>query len=128
MNMKKLKGERKMKIKKVIIEIKPTKEALKEFAEVFGKVKRRENVAKKRSVGFSDISSFRKFFSKKRIELLSTIKHKKPKSIYHLAKLTERKYKNEYDDVELLEELGLITRENHKVEVEFSKLSVEVVV
>lgn len=117
-----------MKIKKVIIEIRPLKEALKEFAEVFGKVKKGEKVTPKRGVGFSDVNSFRRFFSKKRMELLSAIKHKKPKSVYQLAKILNRQYKNVYDDVELLEELGLITKENHSVEVDFNKLCVEVAV
>lgn len=117
-----------MKIKKVIIEIKPLDESLKEFAEVFGKIKRGENVSKKKSVGFSDVETFRKFFSVKRMELLKVIKHEKPKSIYQLAKLTNREYKNVYDDVELLERLGLITKENHHVGVDFSKLSIEIAV
>ena len=117
-----------MKIKKVIIEIKPLKQSLKGFAEAFGKIKRNEKITPKYGVGFSNIESFRKFFSKKRIELLSIIKHKKPRSIYHLAKLANREYKNVYDDVELLENLGLITKENHHVDVEFNKLSVEIAV
>lgn len=117
-----------MKIKKVIIEIRPLKTTLKEFAEVFEKTKKNKKITPKYGVSFSNIDSFRKFFSKKRMELLSTIKHQKPKSIYQLAKLVNREYKNVYDDVGLLEELGLITKENHSVEVEFNKLSVEVAV
>ena len=91
-----------MRIKKVIVEIRPLKETLKEFAEVFGKVKRNEEVTPKRGVGFSDVDSFRRFFSKKRLELLSVIKHQKPKSVYELTKITNRDYKNVHDDVELL--------------------------
>ena len=117
-----------MKIKKVVVEIKPLKEALKEFAEAFGEVKKEKKAISKRSIGFSDVDSFRVFFSKKRMELLSAIKHKKPKSVYQLAKILDREYKNVYDDVKLLEELGLITKENHSVEVEFNKLCVEVAV
>lgn len=117
-----------MKIKKVIVEIRPLKESLKEFAEVFGKAKRSEAVIPKRGVGFSNVDSFRKFFSRKRLELLSVIKHQKPKSIYGLAKLVNRGYKNVHDDVKLLEELGLITREDKNIHVEFSKLQVELAV
>lgn len=117
-----------MKIKKVIVEIKPLKEELKEFAKVFGKVKKEEKTIPKRSVGFSNVDSFRSFFSKKRMELLHAIKHKKPKSVYQLAKLLNREYKNVYDDVKLLEELGLITKENHTVEVDFNKLCIEVAI
>ena len=117
-----------MKIKKVVIEIKPLRESLKDFAETFGKLKRNEKVTYKSGIGFSDINSFRKFFSKRRMELLSVIKHKKPESIYQLAKIVGREYKNVYDDVRLLEELGLITKENSQVNVGFTKLSVEVAV
>ncbi len=117
-----------MKIKNVVVEIRSLKDTLKEFAEVFGKAKNDGNVTPKRGVGFSSIEDFRKFFSKRRMELLSVIKHKKPKSIYELAKITNREYKNVYEDVELLEQLGLITKENHHVDVEFNKLRVEVVV
>ena len=62
------------------------------------------------------------------MELLHAIKHNKPKSIYELAKITKREYKNVYDDVELLFRLGLITKEKNKVDVDFTKLSIEVVV
>ncbi len=117
-----------MKIKKIIVEIKPLKESLKEFAEVFGKVKKGEKVIATKGVGFSSVDSFRKFFSRRRMELLSVIKHKKPKSIYQLAKLLDRGYKNVYDDVELLEELGLIIKENHNMDVDFNKLCIEVAV
>jgi len=117
-----------MKIKKVIIEIKPLKESLKEFAKTFERARKRSTINSKTSIGFSDVGSFRKFFSEKRMELLSVIKHKKPKSIYQLAKILNREYKNVYDDVELLEELGLIAKEQHNVNVDFNKLCVEVAV
>lgn len=115
-----------MKIKHVVIEIRPLKSTLEEFAEVFGRIKNDEKTTPKRGLGFSNVEGFRKFFSKRGTKLLSTIKHTKPKSVYELAKATKRVYKNVYDDVALLEQLGLITRENHHVDVEFNKLQVEV--
>lgn len=115
-------------IKNVIVEIKPLKESLKDFVRTIEKIKKGEKVTKRKGVAFSDVESFRKFFSKKRMELLSAVKHKKPKSIYQLAKLLKREYKNVYDDVGLLEELGLITKDNKKVNVDFNKLNIEVVV
>lgn len=117
-----------MKIKKIIVEIKPLKGALKDFASYYSRVKLGKAVMRKESVGFSNVHNFRKFFSEKRMELLSVIKHRKPRSVYQLAKILNREYKNVHEDVELLEELGLITRENHNVEVEFEKLCVEVAV
>lgn len=117
-----------MRLKKIIIGIKPLKEALKDFAIHYGKIKNGKKVIKKESIGFSNVNSFRRFFSQKRMELLSVIKQQKPKSIYKLAKILNRQYKNVHEDVELLEELGLITRENHGVEVGYNKLLVEIAV
>ena len=117
-----------MKIKNIVIEIRPLKDTLKEFAEVFGKIKNDEKVIPKRGLGFSNVEDFRKFFSKKRMELLSIIKQRKPKSVYELAKISKRAYKNVYDDIALLDQLGLITRENHHVDVEFNKLHIEIAV
>ncbi len=114
--------------RKYIVEIKPLKEALKNFASYYNKMKVGKVVKRKESVGFSNVHNFRKFFSEKRMELLSAIKHQRPKSIYQLAKILNREYKNVHEDVGLLEELGLITKENHCVEVEFEKLCIEVAV
>lgn len=117
-----------MKIKNVIVEIKPLKDALNEFAETLSKVKKGKKVIPKKSIGFSNVQSFRRFFSPKRMELLHFIKKHNPRSIYQLAKLTNRGYKNVHDDVELLKELDLITVDKRGVEVDFTKLSIEIAV
>ncbi len=52
-----------MKIKKIIVEIKPLKETLKEFAETYGRLKKGNKLVPKKSLAFSDINTFRKFFS-----------------------------------------------------------------
>ena len=62
-----------MKIKKVIIEIKPLNKSLGEFAEAFGKVRRNENIKTKYSIGFTNIDSFRKFFSQKSLMIMSRL-------------------------------------------------------
>lgn len=115
----------KMRTKKITIEIKPLKNVLGEFAIVFDKVKRGEKVQKSDSIGFENIETFRKFFSQKRLELLSVIKNQQPRSIYELAKLTKREYKNVYDDVSLLESLGLVEKGENNLSADFSKLLIE---
>ena len=115
-----------MKIKKVVVEIRPLKDTLKEFAETYGILKKGKDVNPKHGLGFSDVDMFRKFFSRKRLELLSTIKHEKPKSIYQLAQISHREYKNVYDDVKLFEELGLVVLDKQSVDVDFNKLFIEV--
>jgi len=113
-----------MKIKKVIIEVKPLKEVLYEFAEVYGKVKNGESVEPKRGVSFPNIELYRKTFSNKRMQLLKIIKKNKPGSIYELAKILDRDYKNVFEDVKHFRFLGLISKKELKVT--FDKLVMEI--
>ncbi|MFH1316561.1 MAG: hypothetical protein ABII01_03520 [Candidatus Woesearchaeota archaeon] len=115
-----------MKIKKIKIQIKSLDRFYSDAAEVMEKVKNREYVKPKEIVSFEDYGVFKRFFSDKRIELLRLIKYKKPKSIYQLAKLAKRNYKNVYDDVKLFEMMGLIT--SKKMEFEYDKLQVDLIV
>lgn len=115
-----------MKTKKFIVEIKPLKEALADFARAFAKG-RDNQITESRGVSFSDVETFRKFFSQKRMELLSTIKNQKPKSIYQLAQISSRQYKNVYDDVKFMQELGLLDTDKN-IHLRFDKLMIEVAV
>ncbi len=57
---------------------------------------------------FSDISLLRQLLSNEKARILYQIKHKKPKSIYQLAKLLKRDLKSVRQDVHLLERFGFI--------------------
>lgn len=59
-------------------------------------------------VYFNDVKTFLKYITPRRFELLDRLHHAGPLSIRALAKLLERHYKNTYDDVKLLEQIGLI--------------------
>ncbi len=96
-----------MKIKNIIVEIKPLKDVLKEAAEVMEDVKGGKNV-KKKGLSFNSVVSFREFFTPRRIELLQVIKHKQPKSVYELAKLTNRQIKSVVVDLDILVKYGLL--------------------
>lgn len=49
-----------------------------------------------------------KIFSKSRMEILRAIITQKPTSIYDLAKILDRDFKNVYSDVQFLNDIGLI--------------------
>jgi predicted transcriptional regulator len=97
-----------MKIKNITVEIKPLKDVLKETAQVMEKIKKEKYVKPKKGLSFGSVESFREFFTPKRIELLQIIRHKQPKSIYELAKLTNRELKSVVIDLKILEKYGLI--------------------
>lgn len=97
-----------MKVKNIAVEIKPFKDVLKETAEIMGRIKKGKYVRPKKGLSFGSVESFREFFTPKRIELLQIIRHKQPKSIYELAKLTNREIKNVAMDIKILEKYGLI--------------------
>ena len=62
----------------------------------------------KKEYDFSGISALRQLFSNERARILSVIKHKKPDSIYSLAKTLGRDFKSIRDDITLLERFGFI--------------------
>lgn len=97
-----------MKVKNITVEIKPLKNALKEAAEVMEGIKKGKNIKKKSGLSFGSVQSFREFFTPKRIELLQVIKHKQPKSVYALAKLTNRQIKSVVIDLDILVKYGLL--------------------
>ena len=95
-----------MKVKK--IKIKSLEESLKDFQTVYHNVKQKKAVRKKGGVFFASINAVRKVLTENRIELLKVIKQKKPASLYELAKLANRDLKNISQDIEFLENLGLV--------------------
>ena len=60
------------------------------------------------SYDFEGIALLRKILSNEKARILHTIKTKKPKSIYELAKVLKRDFKSVIDDVKLLEKFGFI--------------------
>ena len=61
-----------------------------------------------RAHNFSDISLLRELLSNEKARILYILKHKKPSSIYKLAKLLKRDFKSVYNDLKLLERFGFI--------------------
>lgn len=88
----------------------------------------------KKSINVLSLSEdeYRNLFSRKRLDIIKALRFKKFISIYELAKELSRSYKNVYDDINLLLELGVIEKKEDKKThkdnyyVEFDKISVEI--
>ncbi len=61
-------------------------------------------------VYFHDLKTFLKYITPRRYELLEQLHRQGATSIRGLAKLLHRHYKNVFDDVKLLEQIGLIEK------------------
>lgn len=121
-----------MKIKRVKIEIKSLEEALNEAGEVFEKISRDEHVKKKTAIYFSNVKDMRKIITEKRLQLLKTIKDKRPASVYELAKLVGRDIKNVLQDIAYLKEIGLVditeTKDKKIPHVSYDRIAFEVAI
>ena len=65
---------------------------------------------KTRETGYnpSDIKLLRKIFSNQKTKILYFLKHRKPSSIYSLAKMLNRDFKSVYHELKLLERFGFV--------------------
>ena len=87
------------------------------------------------SISFQSLDQLRKFLTPKRLELLRIIKHKKPSSIYGLAKLVSRTPENVNTDINFLKKLGFVVvtkvkelRKKSVPEVSYDKMTLEIAV
>jgi predicted transcriptional regulator len=102
-----------IRIKHVNLKIEPKGRFFERVRKDIQAIDRGHNPKKlKETLSFESVESFRKILTPKRIELLRAIRHKKPGSIYELAKILNRDLKNIRDDIELMEELGLVDLKN----------------
>lgn len=65
-------------------------------------------------VYFHDFKTLLRYITPKRLVLLEELHKAGPMSVNALAKLLNRSYKNVYDDVSVLETVGLIERDERK--------------
>ena len=121
----------KIRVKKINVVIEKLDEFFRKSKKEF---KRLETGKLKKPEGILSLSEdeYRNLFSKKRMDLIKVLRHKRFVSIYELAKLLDRQYKNVYDDVNLLLELGVIEKmedkKTHKDNyfVEYDRINVEI--
>lgn len=122
-----------MKIRKIQIVIQSEREFRDQLMEDMRRIDKGERkLIRKEAIVFHSIDQFRKIMTNKRIELLKTIRHKKPKSVYELAKLVNRSVDNVNNDVRLLEQMGFLETEKTKDGrskviplVDFDKIEIE---
>jgi len=94
----------KTQTKIVRISVKPTTQALKEFATALGKARGGHEIKPYSGVGFGSIEGLRNILTKRRLELLSVVRHKKPQSVYELSKILNRDLKSVNTDLKVLAE------------------------
>lgn len=124
-----------VKINLIQIEVKPFDESIKEAIKVFKDISKGKPVKKTRKIVFEDIKTLRSIITPERIKLLHFIRTKHPESIYELAKITDRKWRAVANDIELLNNVGLVTlekkekpREIVKPLVSFNKMNIGVMI
>ena len=101
-----------MKLKKAKIIIRDLNEIKKEWKSALkGKS---QQVQKNDEIIFTNLETAAKVMSRARIEILQSILKFKPRSIYELAKILEKDFKNVHTDVKFLCDVGLI--ELHETE------------
>ena len=94
--------------KTLTIKIKPVSDAMGDFRQAFGAAQSGRRVTRREGVYFTSIEAARNLLTPNRLALLRTIRSKHPRSIYELAKVSQRDFKNVQEDLRLLERYGLV--------------------
>jgi predicted transcriptional regulator len=97
-----------MKVQKIKIQMKSLDQALDDFVDVATKIKAGKKVKPKKGTYIADVETARAIFTESRMTIIQLLKSKEPGSIYALAKLLKRDFKNVYDDVIFLNQLGIL--------------------
>ena len=97
-----------MKIKRLKVGIRSLQEGLHEFGTALKALQAGQTVQKRAGVYFVSVEAMRRVLTEPRLKLLHLIRARRPRSITELAKLAGRDFKNVYDDLRMLAELGLV--------------------
>lgn len=118
--------------KVIKLTVESTKDVLRKFATSLGKVRKGE-IEEHSGISFESIESLRNVLTRRRLELLSVIRHKKPNSIYELSKLLKRDIKSVNTDLKILKENDFVAfkrvndgRQRIIPIVEFDKIDIKV--
>ena len=95
--------------KEFIIQVKSVKDPLRDFAAAYKKLQTGKEVKPVEKLTFANVEVFRKFMTNRRIELLRTIKARKPSSIKELGKMTNKDYKSINIDLGILKKIDLVS-------------------
>ena len=97
-------------MKTVSFSIMPFEEVMDDFAKTFEAVRNGRRIPKgpREEVGFTSIEAARNFLTRERLALLRAIRTRHPSSLYQLAKVMNRDFKNIQEDIRVLERHGLV--------------------
>src|SRR5438105_4708802 len=95
-------------MKTLEIRIKHREQADAEFIQAFKAAQAGKKVVPEKGTYFTSLEAVRGLLTEKRMALLHIIKEKRPKSIYALAKIAARDFKNVHTDIMLLKQYGLV--------------------
>lgn len=97
-----------MKVKRIKVGIKSWEENKKELRAIFRRVGHREQIPAEEALYFTDLETFRKCLTPKRLALLWTVAERRPQSVRELAAMVRRELKNVSEDLEYLCRVGLV--------------------
>jgi predicted transcriptional regulator len=121
-----------MKIKKIFVGVKRLDDALQEAGEAFESAAKGNAVKRKRAIYFASLKEMRRVLTERRLDMLKTIKDRRPSSVYHLAKMLDRDLKNVIQDLSYLQELGIVAVSDTGVKkvphFDYDRISIEVAV
>jgi predicted transcriptional regulator len=121
-----------MKTKKIIVGVRTLDDTLKEAGEVFENLPKGIAVKHERAVYFTNLKEMRRVLTEKRLEILKTIRDRKPSSVYELAKMLDRDLKKVLQDLSYLQELGIVAITEAGVKkvphFDYDRISIEVAV
>ena len=121
-----------MKVKKIFVGVRPLEDILKEAGETFDDLAKGKAVKHKRAIYFASLKEMRRVLTERRLEILKTIRDRKPSSVYELAKMLDRDLKNVLQDLAYLEELGIVSVTETGVKkvphFDYDRISIEVAV
>jgi predicted transcriptional regulator len=97
-------------MKTVSFSIRPLNDVMDDFARTFEAVRTSRRIPKgsREEVGFTSIEAARNFLTRERLALLRAIRIRRPSSLYELAKMVDRDFKNVQEDIRILQHHGLV--------------------
>ena len=97
-----------MKVKTIKIKIKSLDESLDEFVKVAEDVSKGKRVRQRSNMYVADAATARGIFTESRLRIIQLLKNEEVSSIYELAKMLGRDFKNVSEDICFLSDLGII--------------------
>ena len=91
------------------IQIKSLEDGVKDFRATWKAVAAGKKVTPRKGTYFTSLEAARKVLTPKRLQLLRVIRQGRPDSVYQLARLVGRDFKNVHADVHTLASYGLVS-------------------